>query len=61
VVVLSRKAHFAEEMSSNDRFYLRERLKAGGVELYKKVVVERFTQDGVVFHIGDRVGDPRRI
>jgi 2,4-dienoyl-CoA reductase-like NADH-dependent reductase (Old Yellow Enzyme family)/thioredoxin reductase len=55
VVVLSRKAHFAEEMSSNDRFYLRERLKAGGVELYKKVVVERFTQDGVVFHIGDRV------
>ncbi|MCK7504454.1 MAG: hypothetical protein MZV70_10465 [Desulfobacterales bacterium] len=27
VTVLHRKAHFGEEMSSNDRYYLRERLK----------------------------------
>ncbi len=29
VVVLHRKNHFAEELSSNDRYYLRERLKKG--------------------------------
>ncbi len=49
VVVLNRKKSFAEEMSSNDRYYLRERLKRGGVILYKNVVVKRFTDDGVEF------------
>ncbi|MBR9981913.1 MAG: FAD-dependent oxidoreductase, partial [Desulfatitalea sp.] len=49
VVVLHPKAHFGEEMSSNDRYYLRERLTQGGVRLYKKVVVVRFEGDGVSF------------
>ena len=49
VVVLNRKRHFAEEMSSNDRFYLRERLKGDTVHLYKQVAVKRFSDDGVVF------------
>ena len=49
VVVLNRKRSFAEEMSSNDRYYLRERLKKGQVELYKKVGIHTFTQDGVQF------------
>ena len=49
VVVLNRKKSFAEEMSSNDRYYLRERLKACGVTLYKMVSVKSFTDDGVAF------------
>jgi NADPH-dependent 2,4-dienoyl-CoA reductase/sulfur reductase-like enzyme len=49
VVVLNRKKSFAEEMSSNDRYYLRERLKACGVMLYKKVTVKSFTDAGVSF------------
>jgi len=49
VVVLNRKKSFAEEMSSNDRYYLRERLKACGVILYKKVAVKSFTDAGVSF------------
>ena len=49
VVVLNRKKSFAEEMSSNDRYYLRERLKKNGVKLYKKVAVHGFSRDGVSF------------
>ena len=49
VAVLNRKRHFAEEMSSNDRFYLRERLKRDTVHLFKQVAVKRFTDDGVIF------------
>jgi 2,4-dienoyl-CoA reductase-like NADH-dependent reductase (Old Yellow Enzyme family)/thioredoxin reductase len=49
VVVLNRKKSFAEEMSSNDRYYLRERLKKGNVALYKNVSVHQFTGDGVIF------------
>ncbi|CAB5160492.1 2,4-dienoyl-CoA reductase [NADPH] (EC [Olavius algarvensis associated proteobacterium Delta 3] len=49
VVVLHRKAHFAEEMSSNDRFYLRERLTAHPVTLFKKVSIKRFFPHGVSF------------
>ncbi len=49
VVVLNRKRSFAEEMSSNDRYYLRERLKACGVTLYKVVSIKSFTDDGVSF------------
>ena len=49
VVVLHRKSHFAEEMSSNDRFYLRERLKAHPVKLFKKVSIKRFLPHGVEF------------
>ncbi|WP_457554277.1 oxidoreductase [Desulfobacula sp.] len=49
VVVLNRKKSFAEEMSSNDRYYLRERLKKGNVALYKNVSVQQFTDEGVVF------------
>ncbi|OQY52471.1 MAG: NADH:flavin oxidoreductase [Desulfobacteraceae bacterium 4572_89] len=49
VVVLNRKKSFAEEMSSNDRYYLRERLKKGKVMLYKNVAVQSFSDDGAVF------------
>ena len=49
VVVLNRKNSFAEEMSSNDRYYLRERLKKENVTLHKNVSIKQFTDDGVVF------------
>jgi pyruvate/2-oxoglutarate dehydrogenase complex dihydrolipoamide dehydrogenase (E3) component len=49
VAVLNRKRHFADEMSSNDRFYLRERLKNESVRLFKQVNVKTFTEDGVRF------------
>jgi 2,4-dienoyl-CoA reductase-like NADH-dependent reductase (Old Yellow Enzyme family)/thioredoxin reductase len=49
VAVLNRKRHFAEEMASNDRFYLRERLKRESVHLFKQVNVRAFTDDGVIF------------
>lgn len=49
VVVLNRRKRFAEEMSSNDRYYLRERLKKGRVSLYKNVSVKFFSNDGVLF------------
>jgi len=49
VVVLNRRKSFAEEMSSNDRYYLRERLKKNGVKLYKRVCVHGFSRDGVSF------------
>ena len=49
VVVLNRKKSFAEEMSSNDRYYLRERLKKTNVSLYKNVSIKQFTDDGVIF------------
>ena len=49
VVVLHRGGHFAPEMSANDRYYLRERLKRPSVTLYKKVSIRAFTQTGVTF------------
>ena len=49
VVVLNRKAHFAEEMSANDRFYLRERLKRDSVRLFKKVRIDKILADGATF------------
>lgn len=52
VIVLNRKKSFAEEMSSNDRYYLRERLNKANVLLYKKVSIRKFTDDGVVFKTG---------
>jgi len=52
VVVLNRKKRFAEEMSSNDRYYLRERLKKNGVTLYKKVAIQKITKNGAIFKYG---------
>ncbi len=49
VVVLHRGDHFAEEMSANDRYYLRERLKRSTVTLFKKVSIRAFTQTGAIF------------
>lgn len=49
VVVLNRKKSFAEELSSNDRYYLRERLKKGDVTLYKNVSIRLFSDEGVLF------------
>ena len=54
VVVLNRGRHFGEEMSSNDRFYLRERLNRNKVQLYKNVVVEAFLPRGARFRAGDQ-------
>ncbi len=55
VTVLHRKRHFAEEMSSNDRYYLRERLKKDNVNLFKGVVIETFLPSGVRFRVNDSV------
>ena len=52
VVVLNRRTHYAEEMSSNDRYYLRERLKKGAVRLYKGVAIRGFLPEGVAFKTG---------
>ncbi len=49
VVVLNRKNHFAEEMSANDRYYLRERLNNHGIKLYKKISIKKFLDNGVIF------------
>jgi 2-polyprenyl-6-methoxyphenol hydroxylase-like FAD-dependent oxidoreductase len=49
VVVLNRKKSFAEEMSSNDRYYLRENLKKKQVTLYKQVAIQAVTPDGMKF------------
>jgi len=49
VWVLNRRAHFAEEMSSNDRYYLRERLNRDTVTLCKKVTALEFRSHGVRF------------
>lgn len=56
VVVLNRKNSFAGEMSSNDRYYLRERLKKGNVSLHKNVSIKQFTDDGVIFKVkGEKI------
>ncbi len=55
VTVLNRRPHFAEEMSSNDRFYLRERLKRGGIRLVKQVAVKSITGDGAVVKVAGDV------
>lgn len=49
VVVLNRNKSFAEELSSNDRYYLRERLKKNHVTLYKNVSIKTFNANGVIF------------
>jgi len=54
VVVLHRGRHFAEEMSSNDRYYLRERLNQNKVTLYKNVVVEAFLPRGARIRSGEK-------
>jgi len=59
VTVLHRREHFGEEMSGNDRYYLRERLKRAGVMLYKNAHVQSFLADGVRFRAGDRAMELR--
>ncbi len=59
VTVLHRRDHFGEEMSGNDRYYLRERLKCAGVVLYKSVRVQAVLEDGVRFRAGDRAMELR--
>ncbi|MEJ2038428.1 MAG: FAD-dependent oxidoreductase, partial [Desulfosarcinaceae bacterium] len=54
VTVLNRRGHFAEDMSANDRFYLRERLKRQQVTLIKEVKVQTFLKDGVRFRTAGR-------
>ncbi|MCP4746166.1 MAG: FAD-dependent oxidoreductase [Desulfobacteraceae bacterium] len=50
VTVLHRKKHFAADMSRNDRFYLRERLKKNQVSLFKEVKIKKFFKNGVEFY-----------
>jgi len=52
VSVLNRKRHFAEEMSANDRYYLRERLKRDSVRLYKQVTVKQVGDAEITFTTG---------
>jgi 2,4-dienoyl-CoA reductase-like NADH-dependent reductase (Old Yellow Enzyme family) len=59
VTVLHRREHFGEEMSGNDRYYLRERLKRAGVTMYKNVRVQSFLVDGVRFRVDDRAMELR--
>ena len=59
VTVLHRREHFGEEMSGNDRYYLRERLKRAGVTMYKNVRVQSFLADGVRFRVDDRAMELR--
>lgn len=51
VVVLHRKRHFAEELSANDRYYLRNRLKKNAVRLFKQANITGFLPDGVRFRL----------
>ena len=51
VVVLHRGSHYAEEMASNDRYYLCERLKQERVTLYKQVAIKKVLADGVKFNV----------
>jgi len=55
VAVVHRKSHFAEEMSSNDRYSLIERLKKTNVNLFKPAVIETFLKSGVRFRVKERV------
>ena len=57
VTILNRGRHFAAEMSSNDRFYLRERLNRHGVKMYKNVAVDGFAAWGVRFRSGGQSHD----
>ncbi len=57
VTVLNRGRHFGAEMSSNDRYYLRERLNHHGVRMFKNVVVDAFLARGVRFRSGDTAGE----
>jgi 2,4-dienoyl-CoA reductase-like NADH-dependent reductase (Old Yellow Enzyme family) len=54
VTVLHRGRHFAEEMSGNDRYYLRESLKKHGVVLHKAVTVREVGDQGVVCRLDGR-------
>lgn len=54
VTVLHRGDHFAEEMSSNDRYYLRERLKKEDVALFKQVAFREILPHGVRFSVNGR-------
>jgi 2,4-dienoyl-CoA reductase-like NADH-dependent reductase (Old Yellow Enzyme family)/thioredoxin reductase len=54
IVVLNRKSSFAAEMSSNDRYYLRERLKKNKVMLFKNVSILKFLNNGVLFKANNK-------
>jgi thioredoxin reductase len=54
VLVLNRKGHFAEELSSNDRFYLRERLKQNGVKMIKDAAIKSFLPKGVTLRANEK-------
>jgi 2,4-dienoyl-CoA reductase-like NADH-dependent reductase (Old Yellow Enzyme family)/thioredoxin reductase len=57
VIVLNRHRHYAEEMSSNDRFYLRERLKRDSVTLCKAVRVRQILAHGARVSISGDTSD----
>ena len=49
VMILNRKSGFTTEMSSYNRYYLRERLKENSVKLIKNVSIAKFSKNSVVF------------
>lgn len=53
VAVLHPGKHFAEEMSGNDRVFLRERLKTENVALYKNISIITFLPNGIIFCVDD--------
>ncbi|THB77948.1 MAG: NADH:flavin oxidoreductase [Desulfobacteraceae bacterium] len=55
VLVLNRKSSFATEMSSNDRYYLRERLKKNRVTLQKNVTIRSVSNDGITIKVNSEV------
>ncbi len=55
VVVVHRGSHFAQALSSNDRYYLRERLKRNRVELHKNAIIRAVLDDGVRVKIDGKV------
>lgn len=57
VTLLNRQKHYAEEMSSNDRFYLRERLKRDTVTLLKPVRVKQILADGARVSVAGETRD----
>jgi 2,4-dienoyl-CoA reductase-like NADH-dependent reductase (Old Yellow Enzyme family)/thioredoxin reductase len=49
VFVLHRGNHFAKEMAPNDRTYLMERLKRPGIQIFKRVRIQKFLEKGLQF------------
>ena len=54
VAVLHQGKHFAEEMSGNDRVFLRERLKTENITLHKNISIVSFLPNGIIFEVDNK-------